>query len=142
MNTLLLSFCFNCEVHRLKFSVLQGCGRDVKTSLNMMVKENGMLIVSKCWLAYQNLLLISNWGSHVNSDGKWLTRHQFWWSCSNFCHDFPQTSFCGLLFPSDSQLANSLTRLCLFQLELGERTGEFCYSVTSLLTSDTCSQMK
>lgn len=52
MNTLLLSFCFNCEVHRLKFSVLQGCGRDVKTSLNMMVKENGMLIVSKCWLAY------------------------------------------------------------------------------------------
>lgn len=52
MNTLLLSFCFNYEVHRLDFCVLQSCGREVKPSLNMMVKENGMLIVSKCWLAY------------------------------------------------------------------------------------------
>lgn len=48
--------------------------RDVEDK-NVMVSENRMLIVSKCWLAHE-VEFISNWRSHVNSDGEGLSRHQ------------------------------------------------------------------
>lgn len=42
---------------------------------DVMVNENRMLIVSKCWFAHEVEFLFS-WSSHVNSNGQGLQRHQ------------------------------------------------------------------